>query len=86
MVTSTQTSLVPYRTGYDIIIPRGPEPVHAVKTRDKALFTTRATPYIHRRAYAYTAPKTDFGNVYSATGAPAALATDTVGRIIDIHA
>ena len=85
MVTSIQNSLVPYRTGYDIIIPRGPEPVRAV-TRDTPHFNARTTPYIHRRTYAYTAPKTDFGCVYSASGAPAALATDTVGRIIDIHA
>ena len=85
MVTPIQDSLVPYRPGYDILIPRGPEPVGALKAQDKKTFD-RATPFIHRPAYAYSAPQTDSGSIYSPLGTPAALAVDTVGRIIDIHA
>ena len=85
MTTPIQDSLVPYRSGYDIVIPRGPEPVRALTSRE-AESRGNGVPYLRWRPYTYTAPETGPGSVYSATGAPSALAVETVGRIIDILA
>ena len=86
MVTSIQNSLVPYRSGFDIIIPHGPEPVPVLQARDKDPAVAGADAYVRRRTYAYKPPGSGSGGVYSASGATASLAVETVGRIIDIHA
>lgn len=85
MTTPIQDSLVPYRSGYDIVIPRGPEPVRALTFRETES-RDRGVPYLRRRPYTYTVPETEPGSTYSASGAPSALTVETVGRIIDILA
>ena len=83
MTTAIQGSLVPYRSGYDIVIPRGPEPVRALAAQESKS-QGQVSPYIRSRPYTYTAPRTESDGIYSPAGIPTALAVDTVGRIIDI--
>ena len=85
MATPIQDNLVVYHPGVDIIIPRGPEPVRSLQSREKTEAHRTPTRRL-RRVHAHSSAPPPFTDNYNASGARILSPTEMAGRIIDTYA